>query len=407
MFSGSGSWFRRGSSLGMVLLAVAALAMAVPASAQTAGPPTVPPDGAGLLPGLDPRLVGAPLEYAASARDVTALRAAQDRLAALTAEQATLRAQLTDLIVRLQALDVIQQQAAAELVAAEENLRRLSAVMYANRNAGSQAAALLASDDAMDASRMSTMGSNLEDQLVAAQKRAKIARKRASELAAKLGSDRVVVESRLVQVEQAELPAARREVEVLSTYAASTLAGASVVPLGIPLATLDAYLRAEATLAAERSGCGLRWWAIAGVGRVESNHGRYGGAQPGAGGDVTPRIVGIPLDGSPGVAAIRDSDGGLWDLDPVWDRAVGPMQFIPGTWRGSRSDGNGDGATDPNNIYDAALGAGRYLCRAGGALVNDAALVRAYLAYNHSLDYANRVLGLARGYEAIGLPSNG
>ena len=156
-------------------------------------------------------------------------------------------------------------------------------------------------------------------------------------------------------VQQVELPRLQREVEVLSTYAASTLAGASVVPLGIPLATLDAYLRAEATLAGERPGCGLRWWAIAGIGRVESNHGRYGGAQPGAGGDVTPRIVGIPLDGSPGVAAISDSDGGSGTSTPS-----GPGRRAdavhPGHVARSGSDGNGDGATDPNNIYDAASG---------------------------------------------------
>ena len=94
----------------------------------------------------------------------------------------------------------------------------------------------------------------------------------------------------------------------------------------------------------------------------------------------------------------------MWDGDSVWDRAVGPMQFIPSTWRGYAADGNGDGAKDPNNLYDAAVGAGRYLCRAAGNLGSDASLTRAYLAYNHSDVYAARVLMLAREYQAAGLP---
>jgi membrane-bound lytic murein transglycosylase B len=401
MSTGSTASLRR-ALVATALVAGLAVAASAPAGAQVSSPPSVPAGGAGLLPGLDPRLVGATLEYASSTRDATALRAAQDRLAALTAEQTTLRARQADLVVRLQALDVLQQQAAADLVAAEENLRRLSALMYANHDVGSQAAALLASNDAMDASRMSAMGSNISDQLAAAQKAAKIARKRASDLTAKLAVDRAGVDTRLAQVDQVELPSAQREVRALSTYAASTLAGAGVVPLGIPLATLDAYLRAEAALGRERPACGITWWALAGIGRVESNHGRYGGAQPGANGDVKPRIVGIPLDGN-GVAAIPDSDRGLWDLDPLWDRAVGPMQFIPGTWRRYKADGNGDGVADPNNVYDAALGAGRYLCNSG-ALVDDNALIRAYLSYNHSYEYAANVLEFARSYEATGLP---
>ena len=77
-------------------------------------------------------------------------------------------------------------------------------------------------------------------------------------------------------------------------------------------------------MASERPACSLQWWMLAGIGRVESNHGRYGGAQPGTHGDVAPRIVGIPLDGSTGVGTIPDSDHGVWDGDTQWDRAVGP-----------------------------------------------------------------------------------
>ena len=51
---------------------------------------------------------------------------------------------------------------------------------------------------------------------------------------------------RLGAVEQVELPAATREVATLSVHAAASVAGGAVAGLGIPLATLDAYLRAEA-----------------------------------------------------------------------------------------------------------------------------------------------------------------
>jgi membrane-bound lytic murein transglycosylase B len=143
---------------------------------------------------------------------------------------------------------------------------------------------------------------------------------------------------------------------------------------------------------------------LAGIGRVESNHGRYRGTQLVANGDTDPRIIGIALDGAPGVAAIADSDAGVWDGDVTWDRAVGPMQFIPGTWRRYQADGNGDGVSNPNNVYDAAYGAGRYLCAAAGRMVDDASLTRAYLSYNHSDSYAAHVLNLARTYQALGIP---
>jgi hypothetical protein len=40
----------------------------------------------------------------------------------------------------------------------------------------------------------------------------------------------------------------------------------------------------------------------------------------------------VALDGSAGRQEILDTDGGLYDNDLVYDRAVGPMQSIPQTW---------------------------------------------------------------------------
>ena len=105
---------------------------------------------------------------------------------------------------------------------------------------------------------------------------------------------------------------------------------------------------------------------LAGIGRIESNHGLFGGSVTrfSAAGTVSPRITGPPLDGN-GVASIADSDGGRWDGDVTWDRAVGPMQFIPTTWRSLGRDGNGDRIADPNNLFDAAVSAAGYLCLGG------------------------------------------
>ena len=99
------------------------------------------------------------------------------------------------------------------------------------------------------------------------------------------------------------------------------------------------------------------------------------------------------------MASIPDSDGGRWDGDTTWDRAVGPMQFLPGTWRSLGRDGNGDRVADPNNLFDAAVSAAGYLCLSGGDLSDPARLRQAVYGYNHSWAYVDAVLGWARLYQ--------
>ena len=135
---------------------------------------------------------------------------------------------------------------------------------------------------------------------------------------------------------------------------------------GIPEVALAAYRAAAASLAQADPGCHLDWALLAGIGRVESFHGRFGGSSAGTDGVVSPPIIGVPLDGGPGIATITDTDDGSLDGDTVHDRAVGPMQFIPGTWAGFGVDGDGDGRADPQNLFDAALSAGTYLCAGEG-----------------------------------------
>lgn len=102
---------------------------------------------------------------------------------------------------------------------------------------------------------------------------------------------------------------------------------------------------------------GLSWAVLAGVGKVESNHGRTAG----------PSVAG----------------------------AVGPMQFEPATWREYAVDGNADGRTDPTDPSDAIPAAADYLCALGVADDPRAALI----AYNCG-DTGPRCQAASAGYAA-------
>ncbi|MDT4892525.1 MAG: hypothetical protein QOE97_1560 [Pseudonocardiales bacterium] len=166
---------------------------------------------------------------------------------------------------------------------------------------------------------------------------------------------------------------------------------------GIPATALQAYQQAADRQAKLDPACGLPWELLAAIGRVESNHGRFAGAVLHTDGVSTPRIIGIPLDGH-GTALIGDTDGGRLDGDRVYDRAIGPMQFIPSTWATWSVDANGDGVADPFNLFDEAAAAAGYLCRAGGDLASTDGRVRAVSAYNHSTDYVRLVLQIESVY---------
>lgn len=167
--------------------------------------------------------------------------------------------------------------------------------------------------------------------------------------------------------------------------------------LDIPQVVLAAYRNAELRLAQSDPGCGLSWSLLAGIGRIESGH-AGGGRTDVAGTTVTP-ILGPVLDGHlPGNEVIAAADGS-------YVRAIGPMQFLPGTWRNYAADGNGDGTADPNNVYDATLAAGRNLCAGGLDLRDPAQELRAVLRYNNSMSYAANVLSWSVAYRTGGSPS--
>lgn len=168
--------------------------------------------------------------------------------------------------------------------------------------------------------------------------------------------------------------------------------------IGIEPVALEAYGYAAAVLAKSKPECGIAWTTIAGIASVESGHGTHRGAGVDADGTVRPAIIGVALDGTKGNADIRDTDGGSLDGDTTYDRAVGPLQFIPETWKRWGVDANGDGVADPQNIDDAALTAARYLCTRGGDLTSADGWQRALFAYNQSNKYMRVVRDRAAIY---------
>jgi membrane-bound lytic murein transglycosylase B len=176
---------------------------------------------------------------------------------------------------------------------------------------------------------------------------------------------------------------------------------ADVVGDGIDfqLVALDAWVKAAAA-----APCRIEWWALAGISKIEGRHGRYGGGQLSARGYPTVPIIGPALTGFGGFAHIADSDDGHYDGDPTFDRAVGPMQFIPSTWARWGRDGDGDGEIDPHDFYDAAAAAAAYLCSGRTDLTADDQLRAGLFSYNHSAFYVSVVLAAAREYQQA-LPS--
>jgi hypothetical protein len=134
----------------------------------------------------------------------------------------------------------------------------------------------------------------------------------------------------------------------------STLAETEIPPL---------YLRLYQQAAARY---GLDWAILAGIGKVECDHGR----------DPDPSCT---QEG-----AVNSAGAG------------GPMQFIASTWAQYGVDGEGDGPPDRWNPADAIFSAANYL-RASGA---PADYRRAIYAYNHAQWYVEEVESWARKYSA-------
>ncbi len=169
--------------------------------------------------------------------------------------------------------------------------------------------------------------------------------------------------------------------------------GNAAAPVGdtagksLPSDVLAAYTLA---IAVAPPGCHLTLPLLAAIGQVES--GNLAGHAVDAKNRVTPAIIGPVLNGKGDVRAVPDTDGGQWDGDKKWDRALGPFQFIPSSWRVAGVDMDADGVRDPQNIFDAAGAAMVYLCAGGRDLATASGLRQGVLAYNHSTSYLKLVL---------------
>jgi membrane-bound lytic murein transglycosylase B len=165
--------------------------------------------------------------------------------------------------------------------------------------------------------------------------------------------------------------------------------------LRIPAMALTAYQNAERMMGMAQPSCGISWNLLAGIGRIESLHANNGATD--ARGTAVRPIYGPTLDGTlPGNEVIVQSTApnGL----PTYARAIGPMQFLPGTWARYASDGDGDGKADPQNLFDSSLAAARYLCSGGLNLRDQSQVLSSILRYNNSMPYARNVMGWAAAY---------
>ncbi|MDT5001646.1 MAG: hypothetical protein QOK12_3751 [Mycobacterium sp.] len=172
--------------------------------------------------------------------------------------------------------------------------------------------------------------------------------------------------------------------------------------LRIPAMALNAYRNAESMMASAYPACGISWNLLAGIGRIESMHAN-GGATDARGTPVQP-IYGPALDGTlaGNEVIVQSVQAGR----VTFARAMGPMQFLPGTWARYASDGDGDGKADVQNLYDSTLAAARYLCSGGLNLRDPSQVMAAILRYNNSAAYAQNVLGWAAAYATGVVPVN-
>ena len=193
----------------------------------------------------------------------------------------------------------------------------------------------------------------------------------------------------------ADLPplAAEPATPGISSLAAADWVARVAVASGIPPRALAAYAGAALLTAEVNPDCGIGWNTIAGLGAVESDHGRHDGSALADDGTAQPGIFGVALDGGD-TDEITDTDGGEIDGDAVHDRAVGPLQFIPESWRNWGFDGNIDGLADPQNIDDAAVAAANYLCRASrdtAPMSTEVGWRAGVVAYNSAPSYIDAV----------------
>ena len=364
----------------------------------TTVPVTIPPAGA---PVTNLQLDAITTQFVA---DVQAeVGAAQDSLdlahsslaTALTAQMAAATTLAND-TRRLDQLDAAQRQQVAALTSARARLRDLAVDAYVAGGPGAPIEQLLSSGDINQFARrqgyLATVAAESTDALRGYTKARDTSTRAALTTVDDLQRGESAKAAADLQVQMAQAAVTDASTVLGDRQALLTLTSDAVATphTDIPRMVLDAYQRAA--LAVQAKGCHLAWWGLAGIGKVESDHGRDQHAHLAPNGDLVPHIVGVPLTGRNGTVLVQAGD--------AFAHAEGPMQFIPSTWLAWGQDGNGDGIEDVDNIYDATLGAAMYLCASSLDLETDDGLKVAYRSYNHSDDYVTEVLAYAKSYEA-------
>ncbi len=391
---------------------------AVDATAPAAPPVALAPPSPS-LPGLPPvslALAAVPVDSAGFRRAASAYRAAADTFAQRQARRVAIDTTLSELQGQQASVEAELTAARARRASVTSRLDDLTgaiadlgvALYLSGGGAARLDAALTDEDPSVNAAdRRQVFGDASLDVLLA--ERATY-RARLDEVEIRVAEATSLLKE--IRSRREELRADRPDAAAAEVHAAPAVAThrvdyeharvvATVTGVEFPLVALDAYYRAARSSAEEDPTCGVRWWAIAGISRIEGRHGTYGGATIDERGDASKKIIGIQLNGTNNTQVVPDSDGGALDGDPAYDRAVGPMQFIPQTWQRFAADGNHDLVATPFNLYDATLASARYLCRASRGLGDDPGLRAAYFSYNHSVDYVEQVLSFARLYERV------
>lgn len=358
-------------------------------------------------------LTAVAVEGAAAAAAQAAYDDALLSLGAATAARTAAEAELADLAAREAGLTAsiagetdVRKAAAEALVLARSQMQAAAVSAYVVSTDHNEVTEVFDIDSTVEVGVVGTYSDTVREDRYRATEAAAAEVARSSRAIDNDQRERVRVRARTVEVTTARDRAAADEATLTVELAGRAVerdrarATSRVRGADFSLVALDAYWRAAQGEAAD---CGIEWWALAGISRVEGRHGTYGGARLLASGDLSRPIIGIPLTGTGGTAYIGDSDDGALDGDATYDRAVGPMQFIPETWSRFARDGDGDGDSDPQNLYDAAASAAAYLCQ-GRRLDTEEGLRAGFFSYNHSESYVDTVLEHAYDYRELRIP---
>ena len=326
-----------------ILVAATTLAAAPGAGAQDGAPASADPGPPPVAdPRVSPTLVAVPVDSPAYREAIARYRDAEGRLDGARATYAEAEATLgvlstADARLAGQANEATRRRRKADARAVElrAGVQQFAVASYIAGGIGQPVTPDLDLDQINERTRQRVLADTVSEQQFAELAANVDQVRRMDAVLVQVGADRADVARRTADTEATRdgaLSDGGRAAADLVRFAgqvADARLEAQVVGLDFTFVVLDAYVKAATALAFEKPACGLRWTALAGIGRTESGHGTFGGAVVQPNGDLTRPIIGIPLDGENGTAVIGDSDGGALDSDPESDRAIGTHAVHP------------------------------------------------------------------------------